>query len=257
MEKVRLGRSGLVVSRTAFGALPIQRVSFAEADSLLRAAYEGGISYFDTARGYSDSEEKIGRSLSSVRDKIVISTKVHGGDKAAVLDALETSLKNLNTDYVDLLQLHNPSSLPDPSNDQSAYAALVEAKDKGMARAVGITNHTLANAVAAAESGLYDTVQYPLSAISDEKDLRLIDVCKANDVGVIAMKALCGGLLSNARTAFAFLRQYENVVPIWGIQRRSELDEFLALEAAPPDMDEAMLAQIAKDRAELGSQFCR
>ena len=257
MRKIRLGRTGLMVTQTAFGALPIQRVDMETARAILRRAQEGGVNFFDTARSYTDSEAKLGAALAGVRDEIVLATKVSGKDRAAVSALLEASLAELKTDYVDILQLHNPRELPDPDDPQSAYAGLLEAKRAGQARFIGITNHRLDNALAAAESGLYDTVQYPLSPISAERNLELVDVCKAKDVGVIAMKALSGGLVTDARAAFAFFRQFDNVAAIWGIQRMGELEQFLALEADPPGMDEIMRAAIEADRAELSGDFCR
>lgn len=257
METTRLGRTGLQVSRTGFGALPIQRVDFDTARDILRAAFDAGINFFDTARGYSDSEEKIGYALSDVRDRIFIATKSHAKDRKGVLEHVETSLRNLKTDHVDILQLHNVNPLPDPDDPDSSCAGMMEAVRKGMVRFPGVSAHSADNAVAAAESGLYATVQYPLSAISSERDLKVIEVCAANDVGCIAMKAMCGGLLTNARVAFAFLRRYPNVVPIWGIQRMEELEEFLALEADPPAMDDAMWAAVAGEREALSGDFCR
>lgn len=257
METIRLGRTGLAVGRTAFGAIPIQRIGFDEAAALLRRAMAGGVNFFDTARGYSDSEAKIGQALSGARDRVILATKTAAADKAGVLRDLRRSLEELQTDHVDILQLHNPAELPDPADGESAYAGLLEARRRGKVRFVGITSHRLANALAAAASGLYDTVQYPLSAISSEADLALIDVCRRNDVGLIAMKPLCGGLLTSARSAFAFLRQFDNVVPIWGVQRMGELEELLALEEAPPALDASTRAAIRKDRAELAGQFCR
>lgn len=258
MKKTRLGRTELWVSRTAFGALPIQRVDFETARTIFRKAYAGGINFFDTARGYSDSEEKLGYALADVRSDIILSTKSSGAaDRESLLTRLEISLKNLKTDYVDILHLHNPNTLPDPHDPDSLYAGLLEAQRKGMTRFIGITNHKLDNALQAARSGLYDTVQFPLSAISAAQDLELIAVCKQQDVGLIAMKALCGGLITDARLAFTALRQYENVVPIWGIQREHELDEFLGLEANPPAMDQAMVAAIERNKIELAGDFCR
>jgi len=258
METTTLGRTGLKVTRTGFGALPIQRVDFETARTILRAAYEGGITFFDTARGYSDSEEKLGYALADVRDEITIATKASGAkDRASLLAGLEVSLSKLNTDHVDLLQLHNVFPLPDPEDPESLYAGLLEAQRRGMTRFIGLTNHRIAVAVEAARSGLYDTIQFPLSAISADKDLELVEVCREHNLGLIAMKALCGGLLTNARMAFAALRCYDNVVPIWGIQRLSELEEFLALDANPPVLDEEMLALIEREKAELAGDFCR
>ncbi|NIA22150.1 MAG: aldo/keto reductase [Anaerolineaceae bacterium] len=258
MKKVRLGRTNLMVTRTAFGALPIQRASLDEAKLLLRKAFQAGINFFDTARAYSDSEEKIGCALGDLpRQEIIIATKTHAADRRGVLAHLATSLRNMKTDYVDILQLHNPKELPDPDHAESTYAGLVEARKKGLVRFIGTTNHRRSVALAALESDLYDTLQFPLSSISSDEDLALAAICKQKDVGLIAMKALSGGLLTNAASAFAFLRQYQNVVPIWGVQTESELDEFVALEADPPAMDEAMKAGIETDRMELAGDFCR
>jgi predicted aldo/keto reductase-like oxidoreductase len=257
METVRLGRTGLQVSRVGFGCLPIQRVSFPEAERLLRKAVDGGITFFDTARGYTDSEEKVGRALAGVRDRVVLATKIPAVSRTEFERKLETSLRHLRTEHVDVLQLHNPREVPERDDADSAWAAAAEARKQGKCRFVGVTNHRLDVAMAAAKSDLFDTVQFPLSAISSDQDLALIHLCGEHDLGVIAMKALCGGLLTNIPAAFAFLRQFAHLVPIWGIQREEELDEFLKLAADPPALDDAMRAAIEKDRGELAGDFCR
>ncbi len=256
METTRLGRTDLQVTRTSFGVLPLQRCDMDEAARILRRAYDAGITFYDTARMYSDSEEKIGRALSDVRDRIIIATKSGATTRAGLMEHLETSLKNLRTDYVDLLQLHNPRELPDPDDPDSSYAGLLVAKRKGMVRHIGISNHRRDIAIAAVDSGLYETLQYPISHLSSDEDVALIEHCKSADVGFIAMKALSGGLITNARAAFAFFRRYPTAVPIWGIQRMSELEEFIALEADPPSLEE-MWPVIEKDREELAGDFCR
>lgn len=257
MEKIRLGRTELSVGRTAFGALPIQRLDFDAAKAILRQAYAGGINFFDTARAYSDSEEKIGYAMADLRSELILATKTFASDRAGALADLKTSLGNLKTDHVDILQLHNPAEIPSAADPDSSYAALLEARERGQVRFLGITSHKLPVAMQAARSGMFDTVQFPLSAISADAELELIKVCREEDVGVIAMKAVCGGLLRNIPAGFAFFRQFDNVVPIWGIQRQSELEQFLALENDPPALDEQMRAEIEKERAELGGDFCR
>jgi predicted aldo/keto reductase-like oxidoreductase len=247
MEKTRLGRTGMMVSRSGFGAIPIQRICSGEACHLLIKAFDHGINFYDTARSYTDSEEKIGFALSCVRKEIIIATKSKGVDRKTFMRDLETSLQILKTDYVDLIQLHNPKTLPDPEDPDGAYHGLLEARQKGMTRFIGITAHRLDVALAASVSGLYDTVQFPLSMISSEKDLTLIGSCDKNDIGLIAMKALSGGLITNAKAAFAF----------WGIQREAELDEFIALEANPPELDNPMHRLIEKEKRELSGDFCR
>jgi predicted aldo/keto reductase-like oxidoreductase len=257
MEQIRFGRTNLLVSRSGFGAIPIQRISLEDAGYLLQKAYDHGINFFDTARGYADSETKIGAALSAVRKEIIIATKTHAGDKKTVLKDLETSLRNLRTDYIDIYQLHNPPNLPDPDDPSSTFTGLLEARKQGKIRFIGITNHRLKMVLEAITSCLYDTIQYPLSALATDADLKVIQECQKHDLGLIAMKALAGGLLTNAATAFAFIRQYHNVVPIWGIQTESELDEFLGYEKQPPELNERMWQLIKQDRAALSGSFCR
>lgn len=256
MDMIKLGRTGLMVSASSFGALPVQRVSMDEAKKLLQMAYDGGINYFDTANAYSDSEEKIGEALSDVRHNIIISTKSGASDKATLLGHIELSLRRMKTDYIDILQLHNPAELPDPEDPDSLYGGLLEAQKKGWIRFIGITNHRNQLAWDAVLSGKYDTLQFPFSSISDEKDIALAELARDHDMGFIAMKGLAGGLITNARTTFAFMKQHPWVVPIWGIQRESELKEFLELEKNPPVYDEEMKQLIARDRAELAGNFC-
>lgn len=253
MDKIKLGNTGLEVSVVSFGALPVQRLREKEAARLIREAYEGGINYFDTANAYSDSEKKLGLALSDVRDNVVISTKTAAKDRKTALEHIENSLRMLKTDYIDLIQLHNPRELPD-INDETA---LVEAKKKGYVRHIGLSNHSLDNAVAAIESGVYETLQYPFSYISSERELELPGLCAARGMGFIAMKGLCGGMLTNTKAAFAFMRQYHNVVPIWGIQSSRELTEWLAYYEENPALNDELWACIQKEKAVLAGEFCR
>jgi aryl-alcohol dehydrogenase-like predicted oxidoreductase len=256
LEKMRFGKTGIMASRSGFGALPIQRLSMEKASFLLRKAYNNGINFFDTARAYSDSEEKIGNALSDVRNHIFIATKTLATDKKTLFEHLETSLRTLKTDYIDVYQLHNPASL-DYDDPNGLYAGLLEAKQKGLVRFIGLTNHRLSIALEAAASGRFDSIQFPLSMLSSKEDRKLIDVCRKNDVGLIAMKAMSGGLIRRPDATFAFLRQFSNVLPIWGIQRERELDDFLEFEKNPPLLDEEMHKLIDKERLELSGDFCR
>ena len=257
MEKIRLGRTELWVTKTAFGALPIQRISKADAVHLVRRAVDAGINYFDTAHAYTDSEEKLGEALEGVRQKVVISTKSAGKDKKTVLSHIEQSLRSLRTDYIDLFQFHNPAVLPDPADPDGPYAAALEMKEKGYIRHIGITNHRLGVAREAIASGNFETLQFPFCYLASEQDFDLVDRCKAADMGFIAMKGLSGGLLNNAQACCAFMNQYDNVVPIWGIQHEWELDQWLALAEKAPRMTPELQAVIDHDRQELAGNFCR
>ena len=258
METVRLGRTGLVVNKTGFGALPVQRAGMEEAKRILRRAVEGGIDFFDTARAYTDSEEKLGAALDPVlRKKLVLATKAKSADGGALMESLHASLKTLRTEYVDILQAHNPQRMPAPDDGSGCYEALLEARRAGKIRFIGLTAHSVDVAIQAARSALYDTVQFPFSYLSGGRDLELPGICREADVGFLAMKGLGGGLIRNIPAAFAFMRSHENVLPLWGIQKMEELEEFLALGVAPPVWDAVMEADVEQDRRELGAEFCR
>jgi predicted aldo/keto reductase-like oxidoreductase len=257
MNKMVLGKTNLEISKTGYGALPIQRVNKEVAKKILRKAYEYGITFFDTARAYSDSEEKLGYALSDVRKEIVIATKTHAKNPEELLEHIDISLQNLRTEYIDIYQLHNMKFVPKPDSEDGLYNVMLKLKEAGTIRHIGLTTHSVEVAEQAIDSGLYDTIQFPLSLISSERDLALINRAKKANVGVIAMKALAGGLIDNAKAAFAFMRQFDNVVPIWGIQKDWELNEFLVYEATPPLMDKEIRGIIKKYQDELSKDFCR
>ena len=215
MENVVLGKSGLVATKPALGCLPLQRCTKEYAVKLIRAAYEGGIRFFDTANAYTDSEEKLGIALHDVRSDVIISTKSAAKDKEGVLKHIENSLRMLQTDYIDLFQFHQVAEVPDPEDPNGPYAGALEAKKRGWIRHIGVTSHRVNIAEDCIASGNFETVQFPFSYISSERDLALAEKAKAANVGYLAMKGLAGGMLTNARVCHAFMKQYDNVVPLW------------------------------------------
>lgn len=255
MDTVTLGSTGITVNKNGFGALPIQRVSDEYAVMLLRKAYDGGIRFFDTARGYSDSEHKVGLAFRDMREKVFISTKTAATTVEGFWADLNKSLSYLG--YIDIYQFHNPSFCPKPGDGTGLYEAMLEAKAQGKIRHIGITNHRLSVAREAIESGLYETLQFPFCYLASGSDMLLVDWCKKANMGFIAMKALSGGLITNSRAAYAFEAQYDNVLPIWGVQREKELDEFLSYIDNPPAFDDEILALIERDRKTLSGEFCR
>ena len=257
MDQVTLGRTGITVNKNGFGALPMQRVTQEEAVALVRRAYEGGVRFFDTARAYTDSEKKLGEAVEGIRETLYIATKTAAQNPEDFWKDLHTSLKNLRTDYVDIYQFHNPAFCPKPGDGTGLYEAMAEAKAKGMIRHIGLTNHRLHVAKEAVESGLYETLQFPFSYISGQQELELVEECREKGVGFIAMKALSGGLITNSAAAYAFEAQFEGVLPIWGVQRPKEVEEFLSYIQNPPRMNEELAEVIRKDREELCGEFCR
>lgn len=257
MQKVVLGKTGLEVNKNGFGALPVQRVTKKEAVYLLQKAFYHGINYFDTARMYTDSEEKMGAAFAHTRERIVISTKTGANNAEGFWRDLEESLGNLQTDYIDIYQFHNPSFCPKPGDGSGLYEAMLQAKEQGKIRHIGITNHRYRVAEEAVESGLYETVQFPFSYLSGGTEMKIVDMCKEKNIGFIAMKALSGGLITDSALAYAYLSEFGHVEPIWGIQRETELDEFLSYQDCPPVMTEERREKIEKEKEELAGDFCR
>lgn len=255
MHTVTLGRTNITVNKNAFGALPIQRVSDETAVKLLRRAYGGGMRFFDTARMYSDSEHKLSLAFRDMRGKVFISTKTGATTVEDFWRDLEISLSYLG--YIDIYQFHNPAFCPKPGDGTGLYEAMLEAKAQGKIRHIGITNHRLSVAKEAIASGLYETLQFPFCYLATDADIELVKLCREAGMGFIAMKALSGGLITNSRAAYAYLAQFDNVLPIWGVQRERELEEFLSYIDNPPVMDAELAALIEQDRAQLLGEFCR
>lgn len=258
MKQIALGSTGIVTPQNAFGALPIQRVTKEEAVHLLRRAFDGGMTFFDTARAYSDSEEKVGAAFEGMRDQVAIATKSQAKDPVKLAEDLETSLALLKTDHVDIYQLHCVDQCYRPGDDTGMYEALEEFKRQGKILHIGITAHKIGVAEEIVASRLYETLQFPLSYLSSEREEALVRACAEAGMGFIAMKGLAGGLLTNARACMAYMTQFDNVVPIWGIQREAELDQWLGFMGdATPALDDEMRAFIEAERTELTGDFCR
>lgn len=251
---MKLGKTNLEVNKNGFGALPIQRRNYADSIEILKTAYDNGIDFYDTARFYTDSESKLGCAFEDVRENIYIASKTRMESVEEFWRDLETSLKELKTDYLDLYQFHNISFCPKEEDD--LYKAMIEAKQEGKINHIGITTHKITIAHEALDSGLYETLQYPFSYLSGAEELQLVEKCRQLDVGFIAMKAMGGGLLKQSKASYAYINQFDNVLPIWGIQHLSELEEFLSY---PNDLllDDETKKIIENDKKELGDNFCR
>jgi len=257
MKRISIGNTGLKVNKNGFGALPIQRLTMKEAVYLLRKAYDNGIDYYDTARFYTDSEEKIGEALSSCRDKVVIASKTGATTVEEFWKDLHVTLNNLKTDYLDIYQFHNPDYCPKPGDKMGLYDAMKVAQRQGKIRFIGISNHRQGVALEAIEKNIYDTIQYPFSYLSANDDAAIVEAARKHGMGFIAMKSLAGGLITDSALAYAFLDQYDHVLPIWGIQRESELDEFISYQTKAPEMSTAFWKKVDEERKSLSGDFCR
>lgn len=205
MKEITLGKTGIKTPQNAFGALPIQRVTMDEAVKILQRAYKGGMTFFDTARAYSDSEEKLGQAFEGMRDKIFIASKTMAKTPDEFWKQLDISLTNLKTDYLDIYQLHCVPQCYKPDDGTGMYECMLKAKEQGIIKHIGITAHNIETAFQCVQSGLYETMQFPFSYLCSEREIELVNLCKEKNVGFIAMKGLAGGLIHNSKAAMAYI----------------------------------------------------
>ncbi|WP_371374604.1 aldo/keto reductase [Sporomusa aerivorans] len=260
MEKRRLGRTGLLVTPISFGALPMQRCTMEEAGKVLLAALDAGINFIDTARAYTDSEEKIGRYAAGRRNEYYLATKSMARTKDAMAQDINTSLANMKTGYIDIYQMHNVKT--DQEWDavmapDGALAALKEAQAAGKIGHIGITSHNVDMLVRAVKAGEFSTVQVPFNCVEQGAMKELFPLAQAADVGIIGMKPLGGGLLSHVDLALRFVLQQPGVVAIPGMDRVEHVAQNLAPAIDFTPLTDEELAQLKAEAEKLGANFCR
>jgi len=260
MRYVTLGRTDLTVSEFGFGCIPIIRFSKDDSVKVLRHAFERGITFFDTANAYRDSEEKIGIALAGKRDSVVLASKTlkRGSDDA--MGHLENSLRMLKTDHLDLYQLHQIAQEKDwreVTGPAGALEALMKAKATGKVRYIGVTSHNLQMALKMVRSGLFDTIQFPFNLIEDGAKEELLGATREMGMGFIGMKPFGGGVIDNAAVAFKFLRNHSNVVPIPGFETCEQVDEIISCYSEANVISGQDLEIMENYRRELGKKFCR
>jgi predicted aldo/keto reductase-like oxidoreductase len=255
-----LGKTGLEVSEVGFGGIPIIRLSLEEAVQVLRRAYDRGVTFYDTANVYLDSEEKIGRALDGLRPQVILATKSMKRDRAGVEGDIEQSLRLLRTDYLDLFQFHQVSQEADLQTLMGPAGGLegaVRAQAAGKIRHLGVTSHNLEMALKLVQTGLFSVIQFPFNFIEDGARKELHPLARSRDLGLLAMKPFGGGLLENAPLAFKFLRQFPDVIPLPGWDSVARVDEVVELYESENRVTPADLAAMEEYRTELGQQFCR
>ena len=261
LEERVLGRTGIKVKRYGFGGIPIQRVSEEEAIEVVRRCHEVGVNYYDTARAYTVSEERIGKALEGVRDEVYLATKSGRRMAKDIVEELETSLRNLRTDCIDVFQLHNLSSREaweEVKGPGGALEALQKELDNGRIRHLGFTSHDPGFAAEVIKEGMFETVMIPYNYLTLKPEEELLPLCKKLDVGTVIMKPFGGGAFSNANTALKFVlgKRFADVV-IPGMAHVHEVDENLRVASGPTSLNAEELSLIDRDREELGSEFCR
>jgi len=261
VEKIRLGKTGLIVTRLGFGGIPIQRLNEADAVAVVRKCLDLGINYFDTANGYSTSEERIGKAVKGRRHDVFIATKTFPGTPEIIEKNLDLSLKRLDTDYIDIYQFHGINEkatldrILEPEN--GLYKVFEKARKAGKIRHIGITSHQMDAAKLEVKSGKFETIMFPFNFITNEPAKELLPLCREQDMGFIVMKPLAGGMLNNAAICFKYLLQFPDVVAIPGIEKIPEIEEIYQLYSQPSKMTAAEKRQMKQMTEELGNRFCR
>jgi uncharacterized protein len=260
MRYIRFGKTCLNVSELGFGGIPIIRLSRDAAVKVLRHAYERGITFYDTANVYRDSEEKIGHAFDGIRDKVIIATKTIKRDAQSAMKDLENSLRMMRTDYIDLYQLHqiaHEEELDAVTSPGGALEAVFKARDAGKVRFIGVTSHSLSMAVKLSKTGMFSSIQFPFNFIEDAAKDQLHIIAREQDMGILAMKPFAGGMIDNADIAFKFLRQYPDVIPIPGYDSVDSVEELVSFYDSPNTVTEKDTTLMEMYRMELGKQFCR
>lgn len=259
MEYRILGKTGLRVSRMGFGGIPIQRADAQATRQVLLKLMEAGVNYIDTARAYTVSEEYLGQALEGIREKFILASKTYTRSKEGAARDIETSLRNLRTDYIDLYQIHNPTAaeLAIVQGEEGALAALQEAKAAGKIGHIGVTLHSRDLFEKALELDWVETIMFPYNIVETQA-AELIAKCTEKNIGFIAMKPLAGGAIDDARLALRFVAANPHVtVVIPGMAAPEEAEQNLAAIADDSAMNAQEQAAMDKLRKELGTHFCR
>lgn len=260
MEKRILGRTGLAVTAISFGGLPVQRCTMAEAGPVLHAAIDAGINFIDTARAYTDSEEKIGTHLAARRQEYYLATKTFSRDKAGMAKDIDTSLKNMRTDHIDLYQIHNireRAHLDLVLGEGGALEALKEARQAGKIRFIGITGHDIGILIDAVKTGEFDTVQVPFNCVEPMAEDKLFPLARSMNLGTIAMKPLGGGQLTKIDLALRYILEHDVTTAIPGMDEIRHVEENLAALKNFRPLTTAEREELAAEVARVGTSFCR
>lgn len=249
MDYIRLGKTDLLASRTAFGAMSLEKSGAAEDVAVLvKRAYDAGVNFFDTSRNAGNCEKLLAEALYSVRQNVIIATKTSAPVGAKIAADIDESLSVMHIDYIDLYQYETNTFVPAEKGADGIYDALVAAKEDGKISHIGLVTQDVVAARTAVKSGLYEMVQVPFNALSSIETVQLVKLCEDSDVGFVAMQPLCGGVIRDVRLAFGYIYQYENAIPVWGVRNTDELNEILELNQNPPEIDEQFRTDVEQLR---------
>jgi len=263
MKKVRLGRTNLEVTRWGLGGIPLSMGMGGKDEEtinqVIHAALDYGINFIDTSRVYMDSEANIGEVMKTRRKECILASKSHRRGYDEVMADLEESLKELQTDKIELYQVHElgPQEVTKAMDKGGALEALKKAKDQGMIDFIGLTSHHVKVIIDLMKTGEFDTVMFPFNVIECEPEKELIPLARASDIGTIVMKPLAGGVFRNREKCFKFLNGYPVDIILNGVASLDELYENLKYAERIEPLTPEELEDFEKEVAPLGKDFCR
>jgi predicted aldo/keto reductase-like oxidoreductase len=259
MERVVLGKTGLEVNRLGFGGIPIQRVDERQAVEVVSHAIERGVEFIDTSRAYTTSERRIGKALQDNDRKVIVASKSHGRTSDTILRDLETSLRELNLNYIDLYQTHfvrDEQIYQQVISSGGALEGLIRAREEGLIGHIGITSHSLDLLEKVLEDGLFETIMVCFSLLEPKAQERIIPKALEKNVGVIAMKPFSGGIIENASLALKYVLSQPRIVVIAGVEQRRLFDENWKVFQGSYELDEDEIKEIKEIQSRHKKAFC-
>jgi predicted aldo/keto reductase-like oxidoreductase len=263
MRKVRLGRTNLEVSRWALGGIPLSTVMGGKDEETINrvfnVALDYGINFVDTSRVYMDSETNIGEVMKTRRKECIIASKSHSRDYDGVMADLDESLKELQTDKIDIYQIHElyPEEISTVMGKGGALEAFKKAKDQGMIDFIGLTSHHVKVLIDLIKTEEFDTIMFPFNVIEREPEKELITLSRSLDVGTMVMKPLAGGVFKNIEKCFKFLNGYPVDIVLNGVANLDELKENLKHAESTDPLTPEELKDFEEEVAPFGKDFCR
>jgi predicted aldo/keto reductase-like oxidoreductase len=260
VKKIRLGRTNLMVSRIGIGGIPIQRPSEKDAIKVIQHALDNGINLIDTSIGYGESEIRIGKAIEGRRDDVILITRTGSADKETCAEHLKTSMKQLQTDFIDIYEMHNISTaerFDQAMGEGGSLEAMLEAKEQGTIGYLGFTSHCMETMIKAVKSEVFDVILFPFNFVNNEAAEKLVPLTKKLDVGFTAMKPFAGGRLDDANLVIKYLLQFDNVVPVPGVEKKEEIDQILDVVNGAWNLTKQEEQKITDIRKELDKPFCQ
>ncbi len=260
MKEIKLGKTGIKVKRIGMGGIPIQRLKISESDRLLEKAVEAGINFYDTARIYTDSEIKFGRILSKYREKVHIATKTYARQGDNIAKDLETSLKNLKTDYIDFYLCHNVASEKDIEDIFTVDGAInffIKQKEKGVIKHIGFSAHKPWIGLELIKRFNFELIQIPFNIVETGCLAELIPLAHKKGIAVIGMKPIAGGMIKSVSLHLRWILNNGIDVVIPGIDDISQIEENIAVLNNLTELNDNEIRLLNEERDTLGKTFCR